>query len=96
MHADIKPGVYFNLVGVFRVQKSKTSGKLYAKQLDKSTGSWSYAAGAIHKLTPNTRVSLEFAKSYGLANGVCMVCGRKLTNAESCKQGIGPICAKMF
>jgi hypothetical protein len=96
--ADIQvtPGVYWNLLGVFRVQVSKTSGKLYAKKLDKASGSWSYEPGAIFKLKPETRVSLEIAQAYGLRTGSCLVCGRKLTNQKSCSEGIGPVCKKMF
>jgi Family of unknown function (DUF6011) len=31
---------------------------------------------------------------YGKALGVCGICGRTLTNEESRKRGIGPICAQ--
>jgi hypothetical protein len=92
----VKPGIYWNMVGVFRVQVSKTSGKLYAKQLDKSSGAWSYAPGVISKLQPQTRVTLELAQAYGLKTGNCLACGRKLTNQKSCAAGVGPVCAKMF
>lgn len=36
------------------------------------------------------------AKAYGQRTGECSVCGRVLTNADSRKLGIGPICAERF
>jgi hypothetical protein len=36
------------------------------------------------------------ATAYGQRNGVCSCCGRELTNAESRKRGIGPICAEKY
>lgn len=97
MHKDIKPGFYWNKVGVFRVVESTTTpGNFYAKQLDASSGKWSYAKGAIHNLVPETRVSLELAKAFGVQTGRCMICGRELTNPDSIAQGIGPICAGGF
>lgn len=38
----------------------------------------------------------ESAKAYGLRTGVCSCCGRTLTNGESIKLGIGPICYEKF
>lgn len=99
MHADIKPGIYWNKVGIFLVEESKTSGNLYAKQRVEGAsgkGKWEYAKGAIHKLQPQTRVSLDLAKAYGMETGTCMMCARTLTNPDSIKAGIGPICASKF
>lgn len=36
------------------------------------------------------------ARAYGLRTGSCSCCGRELTNAESLKLGIGPICAEKW
>ena len=36
------------------------------------------------------------AKAYGQRTGECSICGRTLTNADSRKLGIGPICAERF
>ena len=38
----------------------------------------------------------EAAKAYGLKTGVCGCCGRELTNGESIRLGIGPICRDKF
>jgi hypothetical protein len=35
-------------------------------------------------------------KAHGITTGVCGCCGRELTNPESIKNGIGPICAGRF
>lgn len=79
---------------VFKVQKSKTSGNLYAKQLTVSdgVGSFEYAAGAIRTLKASDRMTLDQAKAFGHQTGVCCACGRTLTNPESIAAGIGPIC----
>jgi hypothetical protein len=37
---------------------------------------------------------LAAAKAYGQKTGQCSCCGRELTNAESIRLGIGPICAE--
>jgi hypothetical protein len=36
------------------------------------------------------------AKAYGLQVGECSCCGRELTDAESIKAGIGPVCATKY
>jgi hypothetical protein len=35
-------------------------------------------------------------KAHGIDTGICGCCGRELTNPESIKNGIGPICAGRF
>jgi hypothetical protein len=39
---------------------------------------------------------LESAVAYGFKTGICACCGITLTNPESIKRGIGPICAEKF
>lgn len=36
------------------------------------------------------------ARAYGLRTGTCSCCGRELTNAESRRLGIGPVCAEKW
>lgn len=36
------------------------------------------------------------AERYGKAQGVCGMCGRKLTDPDSINRGIGPVCAGKF
>jgi hypothetical protein len=81
---------------VYRVQKSKSSDRLYAKLLKVTVfgkATWEYAPGGIFKLANAEKLTLDTAKTMGMFYGVCMVCGRTLTNEESVSAGIGPICA---
>ena len=55
-----------------------------------------YAPGAVLALRPEHKMSLEQASKFGLAFGVCCVCGALLTDPKSVADGIGPICAKRF
>lgn len=85
-------GVYENNIGVFRVVKSQSSSRLYAKRLIGSQ--WVYAAGAIAKIKPETKLTLEAAKAYGRKTGRCIICQAELTDPKSVEAGIGPVCAK--
>lgn len=42
------------------------------------------------------RDPLAAIKAHGIATGSCGCCGRELTDPESIRQGIGPICADKF
>jgi hypothetical protein len=82
---------------IFKVQVAvHGSGHLYAKELERDlNGAWkfNYAPGAIRRLTTKDRLTLEQAKEFGALYGTCCVCGRTLTNEDSIKEGIGPICS---
>lgn len=84
-------GIYLNNQGVFKLYKTQ-SGYLFAKKLQED-GSWVGFPGAANKLRPETKMTLEQAKQYGKMYGMCMLCGRTLTDEESVAMGIGPICA---
>lgn len=90
----VEEGFYLNNVGVFRVLTSKTTSRRYAKQL--VGGAWVYASGAIYRLKPETKLTLEAAKEYGRKTGTCIVCSAELTDPKSVEAGIGPVCAKKF
>lgn len=103
----VTEGIYILDDEVYKVQKSKTSGNLYAKKLQKmifpkvtkkytQTHAFTYAPGAIHKLTAAHKATFEQAKKFGMTTGSCMICGRTLTKQESIDAGIGPVCAKSF
>ncbi len=86
-------GMYRNAEGdIFRVQRSKESGNLYAKRLDIIDGGFVYEAGAIRNLKPSDRMTLDDAKAFGVQYGICCVCGALLTNEVSVAEGIGPVC----
>lgn len=90
---------------LYKVQKARGSEHLYAKKLTRIGGErltennevvrWEfvYERGALYRLTPAMRLTLEQAKAFGIQYGVCCVCGAFLKDATSVAQGIGPICA---
>ena len=81
---------------VYRVQPSKSTGNLYAKILvsrEYGSGSWEYAPGMVRKLANAEKLTLEVAANMGHAFGICMVCGRTLTDPKSVEAGIGPVCS---
>jgi hypothetical protein len=103
------PGIYEDAEGhVFKVQRSRQGGGIYAKRLvpirsnrltdtgDIVRWEWEYAPGAIRALTPTMRMDETRAREFGLRYGVCACCGRALKVAESVERGIGPVCIKWF
>lgn len=50
----------------------------------------------LRDLTPEHKLSLEDAKAFGVVYGVCCVCGATLTDENSIRNGIGPVCASRF
>lgn len=92
--------VGMHLIGqtVIRVKRSGNKN-LYAQVLTQALdGSWSfkYAPGLVKKLSSNTRMNIEQAKSFGKHFSHCCCCGRLLTDPKSIAAGIGPDCAKKF
>lgn len=79
---------------MFRVQLSD-QGRHYAKLLLPS-GGWGYERGAIFTLKPSERLTLAEVEAWGISTGVCAICGRLLSTAESVARGIGPVCAKGY
>lgn len=89
-------GMYQTAEGdIYRVKQSRESGNLYAMRLS-SHGGFEYESGAMRKLSSADRMTLEAATAYGVATGLCCVCGIMLTDPASVARGIGPICAKRF
>ncbi len=104
---EITEGMYRNpeTDEIFKVQRAvHGSGKLYAKRLvienvefgHAATVYFEYAAGAVYKLRPEWKMTLDQAKEFGALYGSCCVCGRTLTDEKSIEAGIGPICASKF
>lgn len=79
---------------IYRVRKSRQTGKLYAQRLDPNSQSFVYEPGLIKSLTETDRMTLEEAKAYGVQFGICCVCAAPLTDPKSVAAGIGPVCAK--
>lgn len=99
IHADgqaLTEGYYLQEDTVYKVVKAKHSDNLYAKALhttEHGRASWDYAPGAMTHLTGSHRLTLEQAREMGTRLGVCVVCGKSLTDPESVERGIGPVCA---
>lgn len=99
--ATVPEGMHTLNGKVYKVQRAiHGSGNLYAKELamDENGETWSfyYARGVIRSLSEETKMTLEDAKQFGVLYGTCVQCGRMLTNEESIKAGIGPVCAGKF
>lgn len=111
MNTTMTPGMYQTDNGeIFKVQKSKQSGHLYAKHLQPIGGTrmiaagenagervhfeFVYAPGAIQALRPEMALTMEAAVAFGIKYGVCCVCGAFLKDATSVEKGIGPVCRK--
>lgn len=56
--------------------------------------SFTFAPGAVTKLTAGDKMSYEEAKEFGALYGTCVRCGRTLTDELSVALGIGPVCGK--
>jgi hypothetical protein len=94
----VEDGIYRTADGViWKVQTSQTSGHPYAKRLHVDEpgrpGTFVFTPGAVNRLRPDQRLTLEDAKAFGDLYGMCCVCGRVLTDEKSIAAGIGPICA---
>lgn len=94
---DLSEGMYRTAdATIYRVQRSRESGRLYAKRMEWSLTEdkprFEYDAGAIYRLTSDDRMSVEDARAWGVETGVCCVCGAFLTDAKSVARGIGPVC----
>jgi len=92
----VSEGMYRRDDLIYKVQKSPSTGRLYAKQLEgeEGHGSFRYAPGLYSVLLPEHRMTIEEAAKFGALYGYCCVCGRTLTDENSIAAGIGPICVK--
>lgn len=93
--AAATPGYYRRGDEVYEVVANKSGTGTYAKILvvDGGRGRWEYAPGVGRTLAVLEPLTVEEAGRIGRRFGVCMICGRTLTNPESIEAGIGPICA---
>lgn len=96
--AELEDGFYEYENTVYKVVHAVNgSGRQYAKALDLETGEWAYAPGAIKTVTLlASKLTLDKAKELGQLYGMCVRCGRTLTDETSIAAGIGPICAGRF
>lgn len=96
--APAEEGFYFHDGQVYRVQRSRSSDRLYAKRLqvdeDTGEGQFVYAPGAMRHLTADDRLTRVQAAEFGYHHGICAMCGAHLTDPDSVERGYGPICAR--
>jgi hypothetical protein len=105
----LTPGVYQAPDGsLIKVQQSRGSSNVYAKVMTDFSGKrltmtgevvqweWTYAPGLITHVTSSMKLDTIAAMDFGLRYGQCMWCGRKLKDAKSVMQSLGPVCAKKF
>lgn len=95
---SVAPGYYLLGEDIYVVVKSKTNpDRVYAKKMEilsSGRGGWFYAAGALSALAAKAEpLTAEAAAHLGKQYGICMICGRTLTDPSSVEAGIGPICA---
>jgi hypothetical protein len=89
-------GLYRSGTVVYRAKWNKEHTALYAMRFVPDAPSKSerfvYERGAIQSLSAKDRLTVEQAEELGALHGVCCVCGAELTDPESVKRGIGPVC----
>jgi len=92
---ELELGMYRLANGdIYRVQRSRESGRLYAKKLDWANNTFVFESGAMRLLTADDRMTLADAKAWGVETGICCVCSAFLTDPKSVEAGIGPVCAR--
>jgi hypothetical protein len=89
---------------IYKVQVAvHGSGRLYAKKLvaldepkvmrkGTKTHDFVFESGALAKITPEMKMTLEEMKEWGKLYGTCCKCGLTLTDETSIEEGIGPVC----
>lgn len=95
---ELEDGFYVYESTVYKViHAANGSGRQYAKALNTVSGAWDYAPGAIKTVALlASPLTLEAAQELGKLYGICVRCGRTLTDETSIAAGIGPICAGRF
>jgi len=106
--APVQPGVYEVEDEIFVVVQNRTKTQVYAKRLTESPSprvteagtfvdfEFAYAPGALRRIRPEHRMTLERARHFLVRYGRCVRCGRALKVAESVERGLGPVCVKAF
>lgn len=90
----LETGMYMRDGVPVRVYPAQNGGHLLAKAL--INGEWVYQGAASRFVNGDQRMDLEEAIKFGLDFGICACCGRTLTNPDSIREGIGPICRTKY
>lgn len=97
---EIEDGMYILDEAIYKVQHAvHGSGRQYAKRLipplaEGERAEFIYVPGAVRKLRPEHRMTVEQAKEWGALYGTCVRCGRVLTREDSIERMMGRICAE--
>lgn len=95
--APVTPGMYRKADGtMYRAYPGRESGRVLAKRLvgDLKNGyGFEYAGLASRFVTAGERMTLEEVKEWGAVYGTCCMCAALLTDPDSVKAGIGPVCS---
>jgi hypothetical protein len=106
-----EPGMYLVGTRVFKVLPSRSSDRLYAKELmdfhweDKmpvANGEagkqlrFAYAKGAMREIRAEHRMTPEAERGFGKILGYCIDCGKLLTDPRSVDYGKGPVCSDNY
>lgn len=81
------------------VTKARDSQRLYARRIVVTSYGkvrTQYAPSVYRALTDDMKLTEAEAVSFGVQFGVCCMCAKLLSNPESVKAGIGPVCRKRF
>jgi hypothetical protein len=95
----VKQGQYWYFYEVQRSDEGAWAGYTFVKMLIGAPGSYRKQKLSGSKATEVLRLIIEMTPreaslAYGRETEVCGICGSDLSNAESIKLGIGPVCIK--
>lgn len=94
-YIPLEAGYYFYDGDVYVAEFNKKTKHMNAKKMVifGSRGKWIYAKGMQATLAKNAeKLTVQQAAAMGHLHGVCVICGRELTDPQSVERGIGPIC----
>lgn len=93
-----EPGYYLRDDVVYFVKWNQSRTGAYAKcmRITNGRGSWKYAPGVGRSIAAEglTALTVADAARLGHLHGVCVACGRVLSDPVSVAKGVGAICAK--
>lgn len=94
--APAEIGIYVFGEAVIKVKKTKND-RNFAVEIGTTTRGHHKPIprkGLVYKLTADMKMSAKQAKAYGDKFGVCVNCGKALSDPASVRLGMGPVCHK--
>jgi hypothetical protein len=94
--APAEVGIYVFGEAVIKVKKTKND-RNFAVEIGTTTRGHHKPIprkGLVYKLTADMKMSAKQAKAYGDKFGVCVNCGKALSDPASVRLGMGPVCHK--